>query len=104
MIVCKGLSGSNDKTTVNIFEDKNKNKLAVIQYQRYIKMKDFTAVILQKKKNNSFVLFVFEDNGKKIYFEMYSTGRNTLTVDPKKLTVPTEELKKNLKVGLAVDL
>jgi hypothetical protein len=104
LIICKGLKGSADKTTVNVFEDKESNKLAVIEYTRYVKMKDFTAVIVEKKKNSSFILLIFNDNGKKIYFEMYSTGKNTFTIDLANITVPKEDLKKNLKTGLAFDL
>jgi len=103
IVVAKGLKGSNDKKTVNIFESTDKKKLTVIDYARYAKTDSFVSISVERKSEPSYFLMIFEDSGKKFYYEMFSNGKNTLTVDPINLTVKTDEIKKNLKVGLNYD-
>ena len=43
IVIARGLKGSNDKKTVNIYESKEGKKLTVIDYTRYVKQKDFVA-------------------------------------------------------------
>jgi len=102
--ISKGIIGTNDKRTVNIFEGKTGFKLTVIDYARYVKAKDFVAVSVERKSEPSYFLMIFEDGGKKFYFEMFNNGKNTLTVDPVHLTIKNlENIKKNLKIGLNYD-
>jgi len=100
--ISKGIAG-NDKRTVNIYEGKN-SKLTVIDYARYTKTKNFVAVSVERKSEPSYFLMIFEDGGKKFYFEMFNNGKNTMTSDPVNLTIKNMEvIKKNLKVGLNYD-
>jgi len=103
IVVAKGLKGSSDKKTVNIYESTDKKKLTVIDYARYTKTDEFVAVSVERKSEPSYFLMIFEDSGKRFYYEMYNNGKNTLTVDPINLTVKTDEIKKNLKIGLDYD-
>lgn len=103
IVIAKGLKGSNDKTTVNIFESKEGKKLTVIDHTRYVLTKEFASVSFEKKSGPSYILMIFEDQGKKFYFEMFNNGKNTLTIDPINLSIKTEEIKKNFKIGLNYD-
>jgi len=104
LAISKGIIGTNDKRTVNIFEGKGAYKLTVIDYARYTRAKDFVVMSVERKSEPSYFLMIFEDGGKKFYFEMYNNGKNTLTIDPVHLTLKNQEqIKKNLKIGLNYD-
>ena len=43
IVIAKGLKGSSDKRTVNIFESKDGDVLTVIDFTRYVKTKEFVS-------------------------------------------------------------
>lgn len=110
IVISKGLNGSNDKNSVNIFESNDGKKLSVINYSRYVKTKEYASgklkyniVSVEKSSEPSYILIIFENDKKKFYFEIFNNGKNTLTVDPINLSIKTDEIKKNFKTGLGYD-
>jgi len=102
--VAKGIIGPNDKRTVNMFEGKTE-KVTVIDYARYAKFKNFVSLSVEKKSEPSYFLMIFEHKTKKFYFEMYSNGKNTLTIDPVNLSLRNiDKIKEHMKIGLNYDL
>jgi len=91
--VNKGLNGSNDKSLATIYENKNRNKLVTVNYKRFTMSKEFTAITIERKKKPSSILFIFEEEGSKLYFEMFNNGRNVFTNDPIHLKLKYEEEK-----------
>jgi hypothetical protein len=104
VLISKGLKGSNDKKTVNIFETDDGRKLTVIDDTRYLLTKDFAMMSIEKTNEPNYILMMFKDNGNKFFFEMFSNGKNLLTVDPVNLSIKTEKIKENFKTGLNYDV
>jgi hypothetical protein len=52
----------------------------------------------------NYILMMFEEDGTKFFFEMYSNGKNALTVNPANLSMKLEQIKENFKTGLNYDV
>lgn len=98
------MKGSFDKQTVNIFETSDGRKLTVIDSVRYVLTKNYVVMCIEKVNEPNYFLMIFEVNGTKYFFEMYSDGNNTFTVDPINLSIKLEEIKENFKNGLNYDI